>query len=107
MFLAAPGRSGSAWALCCWLTLSLVAVCGPLVAVASLAAEHRFYGTQASVVAANRLSCMWDVACGILVPRPGIKPVSPALAGGFLTTRQPGTSPKSEFFEVTQSVVLC
>ena len=25
-------------------------------------------------------------ACGILVPRPGIEPVSPALEGGFLTS---------------------
>ena len=30
---------------------------------------------------------MWDL------PRPGIKPVSPALAGGFLTTVPPGKSP--------------
>ena len=43
-----------------------------------------------SVVAACRLSC--PVACGILVPRPGIKPMSPALEGGFLTTGPPGKS---------------
>ena len=36
------------------------------------------------------LSC--PVACGILVPQPGIKPVSPALEGGFLTTGPPGKS---------------
>ena len=30
------------------------------------------------------------VACGILVPQPGIKPMSPALGGGFLTTGPPG-----------------
>ena len=29
---------------------------------------------------------MWDL------PRPGLKPVSPALAGGFLTTVPPGKS---------------
>ena len=27
-----------------------------------------------------------QVACGILVPLPGIKPMSPALEGGFSTT---------------------
>ena len=32
------------------------------------------------------LSCMWDL------PRPGLEPVSPALAGGFLTTAPPGKS---------------
>ena len=32
---------------------------------------------------------MWDL------PRPGLEPVSPALAGGFLTTAPPG---KSETF---------
>ena len=31
-------------------------------------------------------------ACGILVPRPGIEPASPALEGGFLTTGLPGMS---------------
>ena len=30
---------------------------------------------------------MWDL------PGPGLKPVSPALAGGFLTTAPPGKSP--------------
>ena len=27
-----------------------------------------------------------SMACGILVPKPGIEPASPALQGGFLTT---------------------
>ena len=31
-------------------------------------------------------------ACGILVPRPGIKPTPPALEGGVLTTGPPGES---------------
>ena len=31
-------------------------------------------------------------ACGILIPQPGIEPVSPALEGGFLTTGPPGKS---------------
>ena len=30
------------------------------------------------------------VACGILAPRPGIEPSSPALEGGVLTTGPPG-----------------
>ena len=34
-----------------------------------------------------------SLACGILVPRPGIEPMSPALHGGFLTTGPPGRSP--------------
>ena len=38
-----------------------------------------------SVVTA--LSC--SAACGILVPQPSIKPMSPALQGGFLTTEPP------------------
>ena len=37
-----------------------------------------------------RLGC--SVACGVLVPRPGIKPTSLALEGGFLTTGPPGES---------------
>ena len=38
-----------------------------------------------SVVVAHGLSC--SVACG-----PGLEPVSPALAGGFVTTAPPGKS---------------
>ena len=37
-----------------------------------------------SIVVAHGLS--FSAACGILVPRPGIEPGSPALEGGFLTT---------------------
>ena len=35
---------------------------------------------------------MWDP------PRPGLEPVSPALAGGFLTTAPPGKPPVRSFF---------
>ena len=31
-------------------------------------------------------------ACGIIAPRPEIKPISPVLEGSFLTTRPPGKS---------------
>ena len=44
-----------------------------------------------SVAVAHRFSC--PMACGILVPRPGIEPTSPALEGGFLTTGPPGKPP--------------
>ena len=52
-----------------------------------------------SVAAAHVLSsyCMGLVACGILVPQPGIKPTSPVLEGGFLTTGPPGKSPEYLF----------
>ena len=36
-------------------------------------------------------------ACGILVPPLGIKPVSPALEGGLLTTGPPGKSLEVKF----------
>ena len=39
------------------------------------------------LVVAHRLSC--PVACGILVPQPGIKPMSPALQGRVLTIGPP------------------
>ena len=35
------------------------------------------------------------MACGILFPRPGIEPASPALQDGFLTTGPPGKSLQS------------
>ena len=45
-----------------------------------------------SVVLAGGLSC--PLACGILVPRTEIEPMSPAWVGRFLTTGLPGKSPK-------------
>ena len=44
-----------------------------------------------SVVAACGLSC--SLACGILVPQPGIEPTSPILPSRFLTLGLPGKSP--------------
>ena len=68
---------------------SLIVMSGLLMAMDSPAA-HRLSGMRASVVAAHGLSC--SSACSILVPGPGTKPVSPALAGRFLTTGLPGKS---------------
>ena len=45
---------------------------------------------QVSLVVVCGLTC--PTACGILVPQPGIEPMSPALEGGFLTTGPPGKS---------------
>ena len=74
---------------------------GLLIVVASLVVEHGLLGVRASVVAARSLSScgawasllrgMWDI------PRPGLEPVSPALAGRSLTTAIPGKSPYSIF----------
>ena len=46
-------------------------------------------------LAALGLCCSmpFSLACGILVPQPGIKPASPALEGKFLITGPPGMSP--------------
>ena len=58
-----------------------IAVRGPLTIAASLVAEHRLSncGSQAQL-----LRGMWDL------PRPGLEPVSPALAGRLPTTVPPG-----------------
>ena len=63
-----------------------IAVRGPLTIAASLVAEHRLqtrklssYGSRAQL-----LRGMWDP------PRPGLEPVSPALAGRLSTTVPPG-----------------
>ena len=61
-----------------------------------------------SVVAASMLS--FFAACGILVPWPGIEPVSPALQGGFLTAGPLGKSHNFwySFFTVNKSTMeLC
>ena len=47
-------------------------------------------GTWALLLRRAGLIALWHV--GILVPRPGIEPKSPALEGRFLTTGPPGKS---------------
>ena len=63
-----------------------IAVRGPLTIAASPVAEHRLQMRRLSSCGSRaQLLCgMWDL------PRPGIEPVSPALAGGFSTTAPPG-----------------
>ena len=63
-----------------------IAVRRPLTIAASLVAEHRLQTHRLSNCGsrAQLLRVMWDL------PRPGLKPVSPALAGRFSTTVPPG-----------------
>ena len=72
-----------------WGPLFIV-VRGPLTVVASLVAEHRLQTRRLSSYSsrAQSLRGMWDL------PRPGLEPVSPALAGRFSTTAPPGKPPR-------------
>ena len=69
--------------------LLFIAVRGPLTIAASLVAEHRLQTRRLSSCGsrAQLLRGMWDP------PRPGLEPVSPALAGRFSTTVPPGKPP--------------
>ena len=72
----------------------LIAVRRRLTIVASLVAEHRLQTHRLSNCGswAQLLRDMWDL------PRPGLEPVSPALAGRFSTTAPPG-KPKYIYFK--------
>ena len=59
-------------------------VSGLLIVVASLASVVVAHGLSRCGTQAQLLRGMWDL------PGPGTEPVSPALAGGFLTTVPPG-----------------
>ena len=63
-----------------------IAVRGPVTVATSLVAEHRLQTRRLSSCGsrAQLLRGMWDP------PRPGLEPVSPALAGRFSTTVPPG-----------------
>ena len=65
-----------------------IAVRGPLTIAASPVAEHRLQTRRLRSCGsrAQLLRGMWDP------PRPGLEPVSPALAGRFSTTAPPGKS---------------
>ena len=64
----------------------LITVHGPLTIAASPVAGHRLQTRRLSSCGsrAESLRGMWDL------PRPGLEPVSPALAGRFSTTAPPG-----------------
>ena len=83
-----------------------IAVRGPLTIAASLVGEHRLQMRRLSSCGswAQLLRGTWDL------PRPGLEPVSPALAGRFSTTVPPG-KPMQCFFngsvlKWTQDLVL-
>ena len=63
-----------------------IAVRGPLTIAASLVAEHRLQTRRLSSCGsqAQLLCSMWDL------PKPGLEPASPELAGGLSTTVPPG-----------------
>ena len=78
-----------------------IAVRGPLTIAASPVAEHRLQTRRFSSCGsqAQLLRGMWDL------PRPGLEPVSPALAGRFSTTAPPG-KPSPELFEDLFKIVF-
>ena len=77
---------------CCgkWGPL-FIAVRGPLTIAASPVVEHRLQTRRLSSCGsrAQSLRGMWDP------PRPGLEPVSPALAGRLSTTAPPGKPNKA------------
>ena len=86
-----------------------IAVRGPLTLAASLVPEHRLQTRRLSSCGsrAQLLRGMWDL------PRPGLEPVSPALAGRFSITAPPGKpldfvifQKKTGFFPVGNCVCL-
>ena len=93
LFLAVLGLSfcARAFSSCGKWGPLFIAVRGPLTITASLVAEHRLQTRRLSNCGsrAQPLRGMWDL------PRPGLEPVSPALAGGFSTTAPPGKPPTS------------
>ena len=85
-----------------------IAARGPLTIMASPAAEHRLQTRRLSSCGsrAQLLRGMWDL------PRPGLEPVSPALAGRFSTAVPPGKPPSGFVSALTSSpgrasCVLC
>ena len=118
IFLAVLGLHccAQAFSSCSKQGLLFVVVRGLLIAVACLCCGARALGTQASVFMARGLSScgsralqrrlsscgaqaqllhgMWDL------PGPGLEPMSPAQADGFLTTAPPGKPPNIVFLKL-------
>ena len=82
-----------------------IVVRGPLTVAASLVEEHRLQMRRLSSCGTRDqlLRGMWDL------PRPGLEPVSPALAGRFSTTAPPGKPGNKYFllFDFPPEVACC
>ena len=78
-----------------------IAVRRPLTITASPVAEHRLQTCRLSNCGSRaQLLCgMWDL------PRPGLEPVSPALAGRLSTTVPPGKPPPLFLFSNPRTIV--
>ena len=93
-----PCCCARAFPRCSRQELVFLAVRRFLSAVASLVREHgsncEAHGLRSCTTPAQELSRTGSVApCVRNPPGPGIEPVSPASAAGFLTTAPPGKSP--------------
>ena len=77
-----------------------IAVRGPFTIAAPPVAGHRLQTRRLSSCGsrAQPLHGMWDL------PRPGLEPVSPALAGRFSTTAPPG-KPSNSFYEASFTLI--
>ena len=87
-------RTGCSLVVVCRFFLSLVVACG-FSLLWLWCTGSRGHGLcslrhTGSLGEVRGLTC--PTTCGILVPRPGIEPASPALEGGFFTTGPPGKS---------------
>ena len=91
LFVAVPASHCGGFSCCGVQALgawaSVVVACG-LSSCGSWALERRL---SSSGIRAWSLCGMWDL------PGPGLEPMSPALAGGFLTTAPPGKPLKFYF----------
>lgn len=76
---------------------SLVAVCGLLITVVFLVAEHGLLGLWAAIVVARGLTC--PEACGISLDQ-GLNRCPLALACRFLATGSPRKSQFIVFFKI-------
>ena len=93
-YFLADGSQLSSFVCLIWLHWVLVAACG----IFSL-------GHMGSLVVVHRFSC--SMVCGIVVPQPGIKPTSPALQGGFLTTGPQRKSQQSNVLRKKYLFIIC
>ena len=92
----------------CWVFvsvqgLSLVAASGGLSLSRPLLLRSTGSRRAGSAAVAHGPSC--SAACGNL-PRPGLEPVCPALAGRFSTTAPPGKPPTSFFLTAVQYYII-
>ena len=91
-----------------WGLLSSCGMWVPIAVAPLVSTGSRVHGLQQLRLAGSRVWAqeLWCAVPGARLPRPGIEPMSPTLAGGHLTTGPPGKPNNYVLIEISEVTII-